>query len=323
MPHLLHLLVLAAALCGTAMACILYRRYRNRLAQLNSQLQLIAINHELKALLGNIQQHRGMVSGYLNGDSSFKYKISALQAEINRQTEQIAVDLRTSAFHLSGFEAIQNLWRQLYPSVLHGTREQCFDGHCRLISNILNLIRDIAEHSQLHRDSGCPFSVVEIVWHLLPDTAEAIGQSRAIGTGIAAAGRSLSTERIKLGFLVMRIRETLARLERGIARTPGSKTWAALRHSHGAVNGHINNLVTDIEQQLLSTDRPNVEPKVFFDRASKTLNSVFELYDQGVAIARQDIEILRSKATHKRGRSLAAGLSCGILAAAVITQLHV
>lgn len=323
MPHLLHLLVLAAALCGTAMACILYCRYRNRLAQLNSQLQLIAINHELKALLGNIQQHRGMVSGHLNGDSSFKYKISALQAEINRQTAQIAGDLHASAFHSSGFEAIQSLWRQLYPSVLHGTREQSFDSHCRLISTILNLIRDIAEHSQLHRDSGCPFSVVEIIWHLLPDTAEAIGQSRAIGTGMAAAGRSLSTERIKLGFLVMRIRQTLARLEHGIARTSGSHAWAALRRSHGAVNGHINNLVTDIEQQLLSTDRPSVEPKVFFDRASKTLNSVFELYDQGVAIARQDIEILRSKAARERGRSLAAGLSCGILAAAFITGLNV
>lgn len=323
MPHAPILLILAAALCCAAVAGILYCRCRTRLAQLNSQRQFIAINQELKELLGNIQQHRGMVSGYLNGDISFKYKISALQAEINRQTEHIAFNLHASVFHLSGFEAIQNLWRQLYPVVLGGTREQSFDAHCRLISTILNLIRDIAEHSQLHRDSGCPFSFVDIVWHLLPDTAEAIGQSRAIGTGIAAAGRSLSTERIKLGFLIMRIRDTVARLESGISRTPSNATWEALQQSHSVVRGHIDNLVTDIEQQLLSADRPKIDPTRFFNHASNTLNSVFELYDQGVTIARQDVESRQSKALRNSGLSLAAALTCCAFAAAVIINLNV
>lgn len=322
MPYAPILLILAAALCCAAVAGMSYCRYRTRLAQLNSQLQFIAINQELKELLGNIQQHRGMVSGYLNGDFSFKYKISALQAEINRQTEHIALSLQASIFHLSGFEAIQNLWRELYPVVLSGTREQSFDAHCRLISTVLNLIRDIAEHSQLHRDSGCPFSFVDIVWHLLPDTAEAIGQSRAIGTGIAAAGHSLSTERIKLGFLIMRIRDTVTRLENGIARTPTDMTWDALKQHHNLVREHIDSLVTNIEQQLLASDRPKIDPTQFFNHASNTLNSVFELYDQGVTIARQDVESQQSTATRNSSLSLTAALTCSVLAAAVIIHLN-
>lgn len=321
MPHSLMLILPATALCATVFAAMLYCRHRTRLEQLDSQLLHITINQELKELLGNIQQHRGMVSGYLNGDVSFKYKISALQAEINRQTAQIARHLQSSAFNHAGFEAIQNLWQQLYPSVLAGSRGQSFDSHCLLIGTVLNLIRDIAEHSQLHRDSGCPFSFVEIVWHLLPDTAEAIGQTRAIGTGIAAAGRSLSTERIKLGFLVMRIRKTLTRLELGLSRTFSVMDGNELQHTHGEVQGHINRLVTDIEQQLLATERPTVSPTSFFEHATLTLNSVFALYDHGVTIARRDVQVQLANTRRSSNRSLATALSSLVLATVAITHL--
>lgn len=321
MPHSLMLFLLVAALFGMVLAGMLHCRHRCQIGQLNSQLLHITINQELKELLGNIQQHRGMVSGYLNGDVSFKYKISVLQAEINRQAEQIARHLQSSAFNHAGFEAIQNLWQQLYPTVLTGSREQSFDNHCVLIGTVLNLIRDIAEHSQLHRDSGCPFSFVEIVWHLLPDTAEAIGQTRAIGTGIAAAGRSLSTERIKLGFLVMRIRDTVTRLEQGLSRTFPVMDRNELQHTHGEVQGHINRLVTDIEQQLLATERPTVNPAGFFEHATLTLNSVFALYDHGVTIARRDVQVQLANTRRSSNQTLITALSSLVLAAAAITHL--
>ncbi|MCQ8105104.1 nitrate- and nitrite sensing domain-containing protein [Methylomonas sp. SURF-2] len=322
MPQALTLLLLTAGLIGAACTGMLYCRQRARLGQINSQLLHITINQELKEFLGNIQRHRGMVNGYLNGDASFKYKISVLQAEINRQAGQIARHLQTSECHRADFETIRNHWQELYPRVLSGSRAQSFEDHCRLISTVLHLIRDIAERSQLHRDSGCPFSFVEIVWHLLPDTAEAIGQSRAIGTGIAAAGRGLGTERIKLGFLVTRIRETVARLEQGLTRTPADMTGEKLQQVHGEVRSRINKLVTEIERELLSADRPNINPGGFFEHASRTLDSVFEFYDQGTAIARLTLETQLSDTRRGRNRSLTTVISSLALATMAATQLN-
>ncbi|WP_054761466.1 hypothetical protein [Methylomonas koyamae] len=75
------ILLCAAGSAGSVLAALWHCRNRTRLAHLAGQQTSIAINRELKQLLGKIQQHRGMASGYLNGDASFKYKISALQAK--------------------------------------------------------------------------------------------------------------------------------------------------------------------------------------------------------------------------------------------------
>lgn len=321
MSDTLVLLCAAAGSVGSVFAAIWHCRNRTRLAQLASQQTGIAINRELKQLLGKLQQHRGMVSGYLNGDASFKYKISALQAEIDRETEQIAARLLALPAHRAGFESIQSHWRKLSPTVLHGTREQSFDNHCQLISAVLDLIRDIAERSLLHRDSACPFGFIEIVWHLLPDTAEAIGQTRAIGTGIAAAGRSLSTERIKLGYLLTRIRNAAGRLESGIARTPSAMAGAEFRRSFGEVQQRIVSLVGDIEQQLLATERPEIDSAGFFAHATQTLNGVFDLYDRAEAVANRELQTLLAGATRLGRQSLAALLLALATASAGIVPL--
>lgn len=144
MTDTLILLCAAAGSAGSVLAALWHCRNRTRLAHLAGQQTSIAINRELKQLLGKIQQHRGMASGYLNGDASFIYKISALQAEIGRETEQIAKRLHALPAHRGGFEAIESHWRSLSPTVLHGTREQSFDNHCQLIAAVLDLMRDIA-----------------------------------------------------------------------------------------------------------------------------------------------------------------------------------
>ncbi|WNB76268.1 nitrate- and nitrite sensing domain-containing protein [Methylomonas koyamae] len=315
MTDTLILLCAAAGSAGSVLAALWHCRNRTRLAHLAGQQTSIAINRELKQLLGKIQQHRGMASGYLNGDASFKYKISALQAEIGRETEQIAKRLHALPAHRGGFEAIESRWRSLSPTVLQGTREQSFDHHCQLIAAVLDLMRDIAERSQLHRDSACPFGFVEIVWHLLPDTAEAIGQTRAIGTGIAAAGRSLSTERIKLGYLLTRIRNAAERLESGIVRTPSAMAGAEFRHSFGEVRQRIDSLVGDIEQQLLASERPAIDPAGFFEHATQTLNGVFDLYDRAEAAANRELQT-RLAGAARLGRQSLATLLFGVTTAA-------
>lgn len=315
------LLLLLAALLGFTTAGMLHKKRRLRLLNLQGQQHSMAATCELKKLLTQIQQHRGMVNAYLNGDDSFKYKISVLQTTIERQFETIARLLAgDDPAHLEGYRGIQEQWRNLHKQALSLDKDDSFERHCQLIASVLNLIRDIAEYSQLHQESVCPFSFIDILWHLLPDTAEAIGQARAIGTGMAAAGTSPVTERIKLGFLVTRIRQTIHRVQQGLANIQSTAIGNSnhLRQSYSDVQSRITGLINDIESQLLASERPTVNPSVFFDNATNTLSGVFALYDQGETLANSALQLRLDGALRDCRYSLA-----GMLLALVLLSVSI
>ncbi|MBD9360319.1 nitrate- and nitrite sensing domain-containing protein [Methylomonas fluvii] len=306
MPDYVSVLFLLAAVIASTAAFMCYKNRQTRLEHLRGQLHCLEITGALKNLLTQIQQHRGMVSAYLNGDLSFKYKITVLQSDIDRQLDQLSGQFKRSPESLQSFVEIRDAWKQLQPSVLHLTKEASFERHCLLAGTILNLIRDIAEHSQLHQESICPFSFIEILWHLLPDTAEAIGQARAIGTGMAAAGRCRITDRIKLGFLITRIRQAIERVEAGMGNANISMVADnSFQQASAAVHVHITGFISHIEQKLLTVDKPAIDPTTFFDTATGTLNSIFALYDQGEVITNHALQNQLASARRRSNQSIA------------------
>jgi len=322
-PDYVCVLFLLAAVITSAAAFMCYKNRRTRLEHLRGQLHYLEMTGALKNLLTQIQQHRGMVSAYLNGDLSFKYKITVLQSDIDRQLEQLSGQFKQSPESLQSFVGIREAWKQLHPSVLHLTREASFERHCLLAGTILNLIRDIAEHSQLHQESICPFSFIEILWHLLPDTAEAIGQARAIGTGMAAAGRCRITDRIKLGFLITRIRQAIERVEAGMGNANMSMVAdSSFQQASAAVHVHITGFISHIEQKLLSVDKPAIDPAAFFDTATGTLNSIFALYDQGEVITNHALQNQLASARRSSNQSFAIVLVSLVFLMASLVLKH-
>lgn len=323
MPDYVSLLLFLVALFASATAYMLYKKRQARLNHLIGQLHSLEITGALKKLLTQIQQHRGMVSACLNGDLSFKYKITALQSDIDRQFDQLSGQFKRSPEPLPSFAGIRDAWKQLHPSALHLTREDSFERHCLLIGTVLNLIRDIAEHSQLHQESICPFGFTEILWHLLPDTAEAVGQARAIGSGMAAAGRSQITDRIKLGFLITRIRQAIERVEVGMGNANiAMAADNSFQNAASAVHVHITHLISHIDQKLLAVDKPAIDPGSFFDTATGTLNSVFALYDQGEVMTSHTLQNQLSSARRSSKQSFAMVLAGLIFLVASLVLKH-
>ncbi|WP_150046317.1 MULTISPECIES: nitrate- and nitrite sensing domain-containing protein [Methylomonas] len=303
-----------------AAASMLYKNHCGRLANLRSQQRSIELTARLKQLLTQAQQHRGMVSGYLNGDQSFKYKIPALQAEIARNSDTLAELLAEFSEHASAFGRIRQSWQDLQNNACSSGKEYSFERHCIVIADILKLLQDIAEQAHLHRDSSCPYSFTETIWHLLPDVAEAIGQARAIGVGIAATGRSKTTERIKLGFLVKRIRQALKRAETGIF---ASKTYLSADGEFQPVSvklhTNIQHLLETVEKQFIGDAISNIDPGHYFETATSTISAVFSLYDRGEQLALRVIHQELTQARRHQWLSLSA--ACLSLIGAVAALL--
>jgi len=169
----------------------------------------------LKSLLLLIQRHRGLSSGYLNGDQSLNEAICGTANKINDCWQH----LHRSHAHLiqdSLFEGVQEHWQRLQGKWQDQEIENNIEQHNRLILNLLYLIENEAEHSSLlvriGRSQGS-----DVIWKELLETIEAIGQTRAIGTSIVASGQSSAVDRIRLKFLLDKMSQHLDELEQSFA----------------------------------------------------------------------------------------------------------
>ncbi|MDN4501223.1 nitrate- and nitrite sensing domain-containing protein [Alteromonadaceae bacterium BrNp21-10] len=241
-------------------AFVNHRLYKkNKILRYHLGLERLSL---FRHLLAAMQQHRGLCNGYLNGDTSLLKRIESLQRNIDQHIKLI-LDCETDAAWIRNNElwmGIEDHWGRLSVHFKHGDSSSNLNQHNSIISDLLYLIEECAENHQLQELAINPNLPAAFLWQQLLYSAEYIGQARAIGTGIAAAGMSTSVQRIKLNFLQTRIQELLNTSELQ------------------SVEGDINKLIKAINQHIL-LDKPDVAADEYFNLATHTLNQVLERFD--------------------------------------------
>lgn len=219
----------------------------------------------IKTLLTAIQQHRGLVMGYLNGDKSLLARITPLQKEINQQITAIYLKggwIKNNQIWLG----IVDHWQRLAINYPQHDSKYCFNQHCNLITNMLYLIEDCAENHHLQELLCENDQYAEFLWTQLLLTVEYIGQVRAIGTSIAAAKGSTSVDRIKLNYLQSCLNDFVLNDTIDIDPEP----------IQGLLNALTNNILID---------KPNLSAQEFFNLATEVsalILKTFDLYLNGL-----------------------------------------
>lgn len=245
----------------------------------------IEINGVLRKLLQHIQMHRGMASIILNGDGSFNAKLKAKQGDINDELRAMA-DKTPAARDLflgAPLERIQSDWEMLRTQVLQLTVSESFERHSALIQQVLHLIADVAERSQLDVGGPVPHALSDMLWRRLPELAEDIGKARAIGSGVAAAGLVSGVDRIRLRFLVNRIQSGLKVMQAAIGEDTGNRFGGEAHQSASRVQTSVDRLLQMIESELIAAERPNLSATTYFSAATDALEVVYRLYDSASA----------------------------------------
>ncbi|MCK2151300.1 MULTISPECIES: nitrate- and nitrite sensing domain-containing protein [Marinobacter] len=225
----------------------------------------------LRQLLEHLQQHRGLSTGYLGGDHSLKLKVDQTQAAIRADLSNL--DASSLACH-DRWEAFTDHWSRLERSALSLPVNDNIKQHNQLIANMLQLIEDIAAQYNLlfvtHPGDG-----VSTLWRELLYTTEWLGQARALGTGIAAAGQSTGVERIRLGFLCERIQALSS-----IAHTDlKGHNQSGLRSLQEA-GQTVSMLLSVIETEFLSAAAPKLAATAYFEQATKAISAQFAVVDE-------------------------------------------
>ncbi len=244
-------------------AGLLVERRRARQQRQAKGLQWLA---SLRVLLGHIQKHRGLTTGLLSGnEAGMVAEIEGLQISVSRDLAAIAmVDL--SIEENSRWQGITQHWARLAGNYRHAEPENNLTQHNHLIKNILYLIDDLAQECELLYLKNAANKPLHLYWRELLAAAEFIGQARAIGTGVAAAGSCDNVARIRLNFLCEKIQTNTRRL------------WSEIGCDKEQL-GRINRLITCVNEHLMVTE-PDISPTDFFDVATDALDSLLEQFDR-------------------------------------------
>lgn len=169
--------------------------------------------------------------------------------------------------HSPSWQGITQHWARLAGNVCRLRVPRAIDQHNRLIKNILVLVDDVALSHHLHSGAGFKASI----WRDLLTLAEYVGQARAVGTALAAKGRTLDEAAFSQG------RRDLQRLDQQILATLDAPHCRSALDD--AILQSILDFLTYIDNQLLA-EGPLVSVAEFYKVATSTLDQLYERFDQ-------------------------------------------
>lgn len=219
--------------------------------------------HSMRMLLTHLQKHRGLTSGYHGGETALLKEINSIQREIQQDCAAISL-IGDGIQKNERWSGITEHWSRLSRQYQSLNIDSNLSQHNRLITNLLYLIEDIAETHELKKLSDEP-TKVSFVWKELLIAAEHIGQARALGTAITAAGRCSSVSRIRMTYLKNKIDDT--------TRTAGHNLDVPAQ-----LQSQVSNFLSCINDKVM-VDSPQVSAQEYFGIATHCLESILAQFD--------------------------------------------
>jgi len=258
-----------AAIAATA----LWRLHRRRHAGVGAVLAARQTCDCLLRLVANLQQHRGLSSGWLAGDAEFEPRMLARRREIeallNELSPRIARESEAPRPCVSSndFALFRFKWRSLVDGLPGGGVEQNIAQHGHLISMLLDWLASLGEaRIELAAPSRLPVGVVRNYSQRLPALAEYLGQARAIGSSVAARHGCSAVARVRLMFLIARSESLLEQ-----ACAAGSLGLAGSRAKTA-----VETMAQTIRQSLLAPSGITLSADAYFSVATQAVDAVLE-----------------------------------------------
>lgn len=269
------------ALAAVAIGLAFFLNGKNRKNCQSLRIEGIRVNRMVMKLLLDLQQHRGMVNAFLNGDSSFKPRLEKKQTEIENGMAKLDALRDKGLLTAQRWDSIRNVWQALRSEVLALSTGDSFRRHSELIRAVLYSLGDVAERSQIVSTCTADAALVNALWTDIPSVAEGLGQARGLGAGVAAQGRCSSVARIKLRFLEEQISETMGWVSADLVSAGAAQEkTASIGLAWESANKAIHEFLTLLDEKLINVDRPAIDAEHYFNAATKALDAAFSVFNQ-------------------------------------------
>lgn len=239
----------------------------------------------IKLLISAIQTHRGLSSALLNGDQGKQTILVTIGQQVNSEIKYLGEKCTLDKNGRWG--SFIDHWGRFKKNDKARDAENSFKQHTQLIANLLYLLEDEAERGHLNAGSFPKLPNIGFVWRELPVTTEIIGQSRAIGTGVATSKRCSSVHKIRLSFLQQNMQKTIN------STLPKLSSLEHFTNEHTklleAAKLKMEFLSNTIERELISIEQVSINQDEYFALATESINALDEIFNHQVEQIQQII----------------------------------
>lgn len=254
-----------------------WQYYRRRVAQAGQSLdEILDDSRHLLALVVNLQQHRGMSSAWLSGDAAFLPRLRDKQRQIEALFQPLLQAARVEALRHAACYTGNDItlfayrWRSLLESLAQKTPEQSIAEHSYLIGQALDWLAALGEARIEPKAGRCgQLGLARNYAYRLPALSEALGQARAVGSGVAARQACSPVARVRLMFLIGRAE---ALLEQAIQANDGGRHTSDTRNC-------LQQLSRTVRTSMLLNDGVRVTPETYFSTATRAIDAVIAWID--------------------------------------------
>ena len=275
---------------------MLVKNFTDQVTFVEQERKGITYISSIRTVIDLSQQHRGMSSSYLNGDSSFKPKIAANETALNEAIEKLdAIDSNTG-LELKSHDKWLELRGQLLQLKQDGLSlpaAENFQKHTAIINDLLQLISSIGASSNLVLDPAIDRNyLANAVNGRLLSGIEQLGVARGKGSGIAARHALTPDENIAMRLISREIQSDFHAVDR---------TLEVAYQTNQSLKGELQPLSQDsiqkanaffqiLERELLSGKEITVNPTAYFAEGTKAIEASYALYDDGVQLLQRALD---------------------------------
>ena len=234
-----------------------------------SQNELVATNlaRSLLKTVEYAQQHRGVSSMLLGGDTAVSARRSGLEAKVDDTLRQLEQTLAADKRELPQWQAITNAWGALKRGGLNMPRSENFAAHSTLIEDLLRFQRTLSDAYALSFDPEAEtFYLMTSALNDLPAMLERVARLRGQGSGVLAQGELDDQRRIALILLAEEIRAAMADMEENLDKVIALRPELAsdLRQALATLSSKYREVSQVVERIARQGDLRSTTPGGFF-----------------------------------------------------------
>ena len=238
----------------------------------------------LRKPIEHIQQHRGMTNAFRNGAEQFRERIFSKRQEIDSYFADLeGVDRELQpALKTEGLLAkLSQQWSDIKTQAMDQELNAAIAAHNLLIADSLKLLTHISNTSGIILDPQLDsFHMGFALTSDLPDLIEAMGQARALASGIAAKGTTNPQTLTKLLILIANIDTHARKVDEGL-KVAFAENPEVGRHLSGLNESYqktLQNMLDLLRQQLIESETIVVDSQTVFDTATHAITQSYQLY---------------------------------------------
>jgi len=282
-PAKFSLLGLLAVVAFSSLILTLAGQLNTTIERSQNELVATSLARPLLKTVEYTQQHRGVSSMLLSGDTAVTTRRNGLAAKVDEALRQLEQTLAADKRELPQWRAITGAWNTIKRGGLNMPRSENFAAHSALVEDLLRFQRTLSDAYALSFDPEAEtFYLMTSALNDLPAMLERVARLRGQGSGVLAQGEMDDERRIALILLAEEIRASMAAMQENLDKVIALRPELAgdLQRALEALGAKYREVGQVVERITRHDDLRSTAPSDFFAMGTAVIDIGYaQMYD--------------------------------------------